>query len=480
MFLTNWTLSDMTPEGAWADAAGARTSRATTTRAAIARAMGAATAASAATCARGALVSAAVDPTPLLQELIRFDTVNPPGNERPAQEHLAATLRDAGFEVELLGRTDERPNLVARLRGQAGGPTLCLLSHVDTVYATPGEWSHDPWSGDVEGGYIWGRGALDMKSQTAAEVAAAVGLAREGWRPARGDLLVVVVVDEETGGAEGARWICEHHPDLVRCDYLLNEGAGTVIPYDGDRVYGVCIAAKGVFRCILRTEGVAGHASIPKIGDNALLKMAPLLAAMRERQPEFDITDAPQALLDGLGVGGLDELREKDALLAMLVEPMLGVTLAPTMAHASDKINVIPSRAELQVDCRVPPGLGREHAEKRIHEVLGGDGYSLEFIEQTIGNDSPVESPLMDAIRAWVGEHDAEARVVPTILPGFTDSRTFREAFPECTAYGFFPQRHMTLYETAPLIHSADERIDVRDLGYAATFFRDVAKAVLD
>jgi acetylornithine deacetylase/succinyl-diaminopimelate desuccinylase-like protein len=158
---------------------------------------------------------------------------------------------------------------------------------------------------------------------------------------------------------------------------------------------------------------------------------------------------------------------------------MLGVTLAPTMARASDKINVIPSRAELQVDCRVPPGLGREHAERRIHEVLGGDGYELEFTEQTIGNSSPVESTLMDAIRDWIAANDADARVVPTMLPGFTDSRTFRAAFPDAVAYGFFPQRHMTLYETAPLIHSADERIDVRDLAYATRFFRDVTTVLL-
>src|SRR3954454_21427928 len=245
------------------------------------------------------------DSTQLLQELIRFNTVNPPGAERAVQEHLAARLQNAGFEVELHGRTEERPNLAARLRGKSDGPTLCLLSHVDTVYATPEEWSHDPWSGDVADGCIWGRGALDMKSQTAAEVVAALSLAEEGWRPANGDLLVVVVVDEETGGSEGAQWICEHHPDLVRCDLLLNEGAGTVIPYEGERVYGVCIAEKGVFRFILRTNGVAGHASIPKIGDNALLKLAPLIAAMGSRQPEFDITEAPRALMDGLGVADL-------------------------------------------------------------------------------------------------------------------------------------------------------------------------------
>ena len=423
----------------------------------------------------------------LLQRLIRFDTVNPPGDERAAQEHLAGVLGDAGFEVQLLGASEARPNLVARLRGAAAeGPVLCLLSHVDTVLATPSEWTHDPWSGDLADGCVWGRGALDMKSQTAAEVAAAVSLAREGWRPARGDLLVVVVVDEETGGSQGAQWLTANHPDLVRCDYVLNEGGGTVIPYDGGRVYGVCVAEKGVFRFALSTDGVAGHASIPKIGDNALLKMAPLLQRMRDAQPGFDLTDGPRALLEGLGLrvdgdpaAALEQLRERDAILAMLVEPMLGVTLAPTRIRASEKINVIPSTAEVQVDCRVPPGLGEDDVLPRIHEVLGGEGYRVEFIERVVGNASPVASPLMDAIEGWVAAHDAEARVVPTILPGFTDSRTFRDAFPDCVAYGFMPQRHMTLYETAPLIHSADERIDVRDVGYAAQFFRDIAQELL-
>jgi acetylornithine deacetylase/succinyl-diaminopimelate desuccinylase-like protein len=424
--------------------------------------------------------------TALLQRLIRFNTVNPPGNECAAQESLAGDLRDAGFEVDLLGAEPARPNLVARLRGAADGPTLCLLSHVDTVLATAPDWTHDPWSGDLADGCVWGRGALDMKSQTAAEVTAALSLARAGWRPARGDLLVVVLVDEEVGGELGAMWICDTHPDKVRCDYVLNEGAGAVFPYDGGRYYGVCVAEKGVFRFRLTTDGVAGHASIPKIGDNALLKMAPLLARMGARQPGFDLTDGPRALLESLGLepngdpdAALERLRARDAHLALLVEPMLGVTLAPTRISASEKINVIPASAELRVDCRIPPGLGEEHALARIREVIGDEGYRLEFTERVPGNQSPVGSPLMEAIERWVGEHDAGARVVPTILPGFTDSRTFRAAFPDCIAYGFFPQRHMTLYDTAPLIHSADERIDVRDLGFAATFFRDVCKDLL-
>jgi len=424
--------------------------------------------------------------TEVLRALIRHDTVNPPGDERAVQEYLAGYLGEAGLEVELLGRTEERPNLVARLRGAADGPTLCLLSHVDTVYATPSEWQRDPWSGDLADGFVWGRGAIDMKSQTAAEAAAVASLVRGGWRPARGELLLVAVVDEETGGAEGAQWLCEHHPDKVRCDYLINEGGGTVIPFAGQRVYGVCVAEKGVFRFKLRTDGIAGHASIPRIGDNALLKMAPLLQAMKDRQPEFDLTDGPRAMLEGLGIAvngdatrALEELRARDATLALLVEPMLGVTLAPTRIRASEKINVIPSSAELQVDCRVPPGLGEEAALRRIHEVLGGEGYSIEFYEKVVGNGSPVESDLMDAIRGWVANVEPGALCVPTILPGFTDSRTFRAAFPDLIAYGFFPQTHMTLYETAPLVHGADERIDVRDLGDGASFFTHVVKGLL-
>jgi acetylornithine deacetylase/succinyl-diaminopimelate desuccinylase-like protein len=420
-----------------------------------------------------------MDATVLLQDLVRFDTVNPPGDERPVQELLAGLLRDAGFEVTLTGRTEPRPNLVARLRGKADGPVLCLLSHVDTVYATASDWQHDPWSGDLADGFVWGRGALDMKSQTAAEVAAAIGLARSGWRPARGDLLVVSVVDEETGGGEGAIWLCEHHPDLVRCDFLLNEGGGAVIPFDGRRVHGVCVAEKGVFRFKVITEGIAGHASIPRMGDNALLKLAPLLQRMAEGQPGHDLTDGPRALLAGLGVT-IDELAERDPQLALLVEPMLGVTLTPTRVSASEKINVIPARAELQVDCRVPPGLGEDVARRRIEEVLGGpDGYRIEFSERVVGNASPVESPLMDALREWVGGEDPDAEVLPTILPGFTDSRTFRDAFPDCVAYGWFPHRHQTFYETWPLIHSADERIDVRDLQWATRCYAEVTRRML-
>ena len=429
--------------------------------------------------------------TELLQQLIRFDTVNPPGNERLLQELLLGELTGAGFDCELLGAEPERPNLIARLRGAADGPTLCFLGHVDTVLANRDEWTHDPWSGDVADGFLWGRGALDMKSQVAAEIAAAISLAREGWRPARGELLICAVVDEETGGALGAQWITETHPDKVRCDYLVNEGGGPFFEYAGARLYGVCCAEKGVFRFRLVTDGVAGHASLPKMGDNALLKLAPLLERLGARQPSYAITDVPAAFLRGLGedpddaAGAVARLQQADPRLATMFEPMLGVTFTPTRASASQKVNVIPSRAEIHVDCRVPPGLGEAEVRRAIVEVLGtgddggGTNFQVEFTEQVVGNGSPADSPLRDAIDAWIAGNDPGAVTVPVILPGFTDSRWFRKAFPDCVAYGFFPHRHQSLLEAAPLVHGADERIDVRDLGYAARFYADLARTLL-
>jgi acetylornithine deacetylase/succinyl-diaminopimelate desuccinylase-like protein len=454
----------------------------------------------------------AADATELLQRLIRFDTVNPPGAERAAIEYLQGVLSDAGFVCELLAAEPERPNLVARLRPDGGaekagaGPTLCYLGHVDTVLADASEWTRDPWSGDIADGHIWGRGSLDMKSQVAAEVAAAVGLAHEGWRPACGELLIVAVVDEETGGELGAKWLCENHPEKVRCDMLLNEGGGPWFELDGSRYYGVCCAEKGVFRFTVTTDGAAGHASMPKLGDNALLKMAPVLERFATRQPALEPTAEPLAFLRGIGedesdpAAALRRLGECDSRLLTMFEPMFGVTFAPTKASASEKINVIPSKAELRVDCRVPPGLGEAETRAAIEQVLGGiEGLPLEFVdgaavgggshtrgalrieftERVTGNRSPVESPLMEVLGEWISEHDPGAKTVPTILPGFTDSRHFRAAFPDCVAYGFFPQRNQTLLETQALIHAPDERIDVRDLAWATECYRDLALRLL-
>jgi acetylornithine deacetylase/succinyl-diaminopimelate desuccinylase-like protein len=424
--------------------------------------------------------------TELLQRLIQFDTVNPPGNEQEAQEWLRGLLEDAGFECEFLSAVEGRPNLVARLTGGSDGPVLGYMGHVDTVLADPDDWSVDPWSGEVRDGCVWGRGALDMKSQVAAEAAAALLLAEEGWRPESGELKLIFTADEEAGGSVGAAWLCENHPDKVRCDYIINEGGGDSVEFEGRKVYFGGVAEKGVFRFSIVTSGKAGHASIPRIGENALLKMAPILEALRGGRPALELSTEPEAFLEALGIemnDGIEsafaDLERRDPRFALLVEPTLGVTMTPTMIEASSKVNVIPARARLRVDCRVPPERGEEHARKRVEEAIGDVDYELVFDEMVEGSRSPIDTELMQHIRDFVEREDPGAVVAPTVLPGFTDSRSFRDTFPDCIAYGFFPRREMDLFEAAPLIHGADERIPVSDLGMAARFFAELAPKVL-
>ncbi|HET9073125.1 MAG TPA: M20/M25/M40 family metallo-hydrolase [Solirubrobacteraceae bacterium] len=430
----------------------------------------------------------------VLAALIRHNTVNPPGQEAAAIAWLGERLAAAGLATETLAAVPERPNLIATLDSGVPGPVLVLLSHVDTVLADPEDWTHDPWSGDIDAdGVLWGRGALDMKSQTAAEAVAAMHLAQSGWRPRRGALKVVVVSDEETGGELGARWLTETHPEKVRCDFLLNEGAGAPFEVGGVRRYGVCCGEKGIFRFRLTARGHAGHASLPRNGENALLKLAPLLGRLAAAQPSVALTEPPRELIAALtgicadAVGAADAaaavrlLADADPRLPALLEPMFGVTLAPTMIHASDKINVIPARATLKIDCRVPPGLGPEVAREALEEVLGEHAaeVEIEFTEQVLGYVSPVHSRLREVIDTWITAEDPGASTVPVLLPGYSDSSWFRRAFPELVAYGFFPHRHMSLTQVAPLVHSADERIDTRDLEFATRFFITAARELL-
>jgi len=215
-----------------------------------------------------------------------------------------------------------------------------------------------------------------------------------------------------------------------------------------------------------------------------------LLARLDGRQPPLDDYAEGRAALAALtgdgGLGGttaaLERVRARDPRLAAQLEPMLRVTLAPTMIRASSKENVIPSRCTVLVDCRVPPGMEADHVRGRVEALLGSErdgGYTLEFSEDIVGNSSPLDGPLADAVRTFVERVDPGASIVPLVLPGFSDSHWFRKAFPECIAYGFFPQRAMSFFETAPLIHAPDERIALDDVALAASFFRDLAVELL-
>jgi acetylornithine deacetylase/succinyl-diaminopimelate desuccinylase-like protein len=419
--------------------------------------------------------------TELLAGLIRIDTTNPPGNETPAAEHLAAYLAEAGVQSELRGRSPERANLIARLRGTGEGPTLMLLGHTDVVLADADEWSVPPFAGLERDGELWGRGALDMKGQVAAEAVAFATLAREGWTGA-GDIVLAAVADEEVGDGWGLPWLCEHHPDLVRSDYVVNEGGGERLT-NGSRVaYAVGIGEKQCSAFAITTRGRSGHASVPGSADNALLKLIPVLERIdRMTAPTHDLPEL-HLFLRSMGVDDTDprrlmeRARTDNPLLAARIEPMLGATVAPTGMSASTKINVIPGRAQLRCDCRILPGMSQADVETAVREALAGLEYEFEFLERDGGTMSPTDTPLYTAIEEFIPEIEPGATAAPVICTGFTDSHWMREAFGS-VAYGFMPARMDPLLAGA-LVHSADERVPLDDLDLAVRFFLHVARSV--
>jgi acetylornithine deacetylase/succinyl-diaminopimelate desuccinylase-like protein len=418
----------------------------------------------------------------LLQRLLRLNTVNPPGNETLAAELLRDYLEANGVEVELYARTPERANLVARLRG-GSGPSLCFLSHTDTVVANPSEWSRDPWSGDLAGDHVWGRGALDMKNQVAASAVAIASLAREGFKPS-GDLLFVAAADEEVGENFGLQWLCEEHPGSVRVDFAINEGGGERVVF-GDRTFYLCATAEKMSAPFaVRVHGRSGHASMPGIADNALVKAAPLIERLAAYRPEPTIGPEVAGFLDAVlgeqppAAEVLERLRALDPLAAETIEPLLAFTLSPTMIEASERRNVIPGTVELTVDRRLLPGQKPEDVEPLIRGLLGPGDYELETLERAGGTRSALGTPLWDAIAAWVGESEPDARLAPLCCAGFTDSHWLREAFGT-VAYGFFPLREMEVELASRLIHSADERTHVDDLGLGVEFLRATARSLL-
>jgi acetylornithine deacetylase/succinyl-diaminopimelate desuccinylase-like protein len=421
--------------------------------------------------------------TDLLSRLIRLDTTNPPGNETAAAELLREYLEASGVECELHARVPERASLVARIRGTGDGPSLMLLSHTDVVLADPSEWSVPPFSGEVRDDEVWGRGAIDMKSQVAANAVAIASLAREGFRPT-GDLIFAATADEEVGDGFGLMWLCEQHPDAVRCDFAINEGAGDRLDFGGSIYYLCSTAEKMTAPFNVRVHGRSGHASMPGIADNALVKAARLIERIAEYRPEPQLQQEVEAFLRTVlgeippAADVVERARAVHPIAAELVEPLLAPTFAPTMISASQKRNVIPALCEIAVDCRLLPGQSPEAVAGIVGEVLGSDiAYDVEWLTAEGGTRSALDTPLWDAVDAFVAESEPGARPLPICTAGFTDSHWLRDAFGT-VAYGFFPMREMRPEVAAQLIHSADERIPVADLELGLDWLRFAARAV--
>ena len=417
--------------------------------------------------------------TELLRELLRLDTVNPPGNETLAATLLQGYLARNGVASELVAKTPDRANLVARLEG-GDGPTLLLMAHTDTVLADPGEWARDPWSGDLVHGEVWGRGALDMKGHVAAATVAFASLARDGVR-LPGDVLLALTADEEVGVDFGMSWLAEAHPGTVRADFALNEGGGERVVFGNDVFYFCAVGEKATAPFRIRLRGRSGHASDPHAADNALLKAGPVLEALGRLEPPQSLISEVEAFLAAV-LGevppvevALERARALHPLAGQLVAPLLSATLSPTMIEASQKRNVIPGSCTIEVDCRLLPGQEPAEVEALLRAGIPGE-WEIEWIleEQVGGTRSPLDTALWRTLEAWVARTEPGARLAPVVCAGFTDSHYVRKALAT-TAYGFFPLQAMEAELAARLVHSADERIAVDDLEAGVDLFRHVA-----
>ena len=422
--------------------------------------------------------------TALLQRLLRVDTSNPPGGETAAALVLRDYLESHGVECELVARDPERANLVARLPGTGDGPSLALLGHLDVVPADASGWTRPPFSGHLDDeGFLWGRGAADMKNEVATRAVVMTALAREGFRP-RGDLLLVAAADEEDGTNDvGTSWLVRERPDL-RVDYVLNEGAAERLDLaDGRRVVTITVGEKAAAAVRVTALGTPAASVRPTVGEGAVVRLARLVERLDRFRPPITLVPETRRLIELLA-GPLPDDAEPDQLGAVLAEvaalhpamadlvlPLLVTTIVPTRLKGSDALNVIPARASVDCDCRPPPGVTDTDLLATIADALGDDiPYELQLFDETVGGTaSPVASPFIDVVADILADVDPDAVLVPTLLNGFTDSHYFRAAFGS-QAYGFWPVRHTPYDVVADGVHGNDERIHVDDLGYAIEF----------
>jgi acetylornithine deacetylase/succinyl-diaminopimelate desuccinylase-like protein len=424
----------------------------------------------------------------LLRDLIRVDTSNPPGNETAAAELLRDYLVGHGVECELVARVPGRANLVARLRGSGGGPSLALTGHTDVVPADARDWRRPPFAAEIDGdGYLWGRGALDMKSHTATNAVALATLAREGFRP-RGDLVLIAQADEEDGSqAVGMPWLVEARPDL-RVDYAIDEGGGERIPLaDGAVAVTVGVGEKACLPVLVTALGEAGHASTPHLAANAVPRLATLIGRIAAHRPERTVLPVVQRFLELLGAdpdGDLDaaiaHVARRAPTLADELPSLLSMTFAPTRLEGSAARNVLPARATVDVDCRLLPGQSRTDLERELRGALGDDiPYELTYPEPLVGGTvAPSDTPLYEACESFLAANDPGAMLLPAISTGFVDSYFMRSAWGT-VCLGFWPTRTTPVELMQATVHNRDERIHVDDLAYATRFLLHAARAVV-
>lgn len=409
-------------------------------------------------------------PAELLQKLIRLDTTNPPGNEIICIDYLNDLLKEAGIETMLMAADPERPNLVARLRGNGSAPPLLLQGHVDVVTTAGQQWAHPPFGGELIDGYIWGRGALDMKGGVAMLVAAFLRAHAEGTA-LPGDVILTLLSDEEAGGRYGAKFLVDEHPELFEgVQYALGEFGGFSMEMAGKRFYPIMVAEKQICAMKLVVRGPGGHGSRP-IQGGAMAKLGKLLTTLDENQLPVHVTPAVEMMFTQMATGMPEQIRP---LILGLLNPdmtnqimsslgdqgktfasLFHNTVSPTIVNGGHKINVIPSELELAVDGRLLPGFTPDQMIAELQALIGDD-VEIILLEHDPGPPAP-NMAMFDTLADILRETDPEGTPIPLVLPGVTDARFFAQLGIQ--TYGFLPMRLPTDFNFIGTIHAADERV---------------------
>ena len=423
-----------------------------------------------------------------LRDLIRCDTTNPPGNEILCANYIADVLKREGIDAVVTESEPTRGNVTARLKG-GDAPALMLLGHTDVVTAEPDKWSRDPFGGDLHRGYVWGRGALDMKNMVAAELMVFLLLKRQGVRLNR-DVIYAATADEEAGrGNHGIGWLIDHHPDQVDAKYVLTEGGGGDFEVNGNRFYTCQTGQKGIFRFRLIAKGQPGHGSRPH-DDNAVIKLSRALDALGSAKWAMHPSKTLRAFLAGIAETQDAEIAQQlrdvldgsaEALQNLPLAPdliaslraLLHNTVSPTVLAAGRAINVIPAEATAWIDGRLAPGQTDKSFEAEIRSHVG-DEIDLIVDQYSPPLEASTNSPLYRAIVQVMAERDPEAVVLPALMTGGTDAKHICPRRPDVQVYGFMPHRQAPGEEEMNLIHGHDERVSVENLAFATRVLYDI------
>jgi len=409
-------------------------------------------------------------PAELLRDLIRFDTTNPPGNERACISYIADLLGGAGIETTIRARDPERPNLVARLAGRGAAPPLLLHGHVDVVTTEGQQWSAPPFEAVERDGYIWGRGAIDMKGGVAMMLAALLRARAERLEPA-GDVILCALADEENMSPYGADWLTREHADLFTgVRHAIGEFGGFTMHAGGRRFYPIQVAEKQVCTVRATLRGAPGHGSIPVRG-GAMSNLASMLRALDRRRLPVHVTPVTRQMVEAMAgeLGGAqatalrlllrppltDRLLDRMGERARVLDPILHNTVSATSLSGSDKFNVIPGEVAVVLDGRLLPGFSPQDLLDELHGLIGRD-VALEVIRHDPGPPEP-DLALFGMLAAILEQADPGSKGVPLLMPGVSDGRFFARLGIQ--TYGFTPMRLPADFNFWSGVHGADERI---------------------